>query len=27
VPFLQDSSELDSRMNPHAALLYYPDAT
>ncbi|KAI2513211.1 hypothetical protein MHU86_1249 [Fragilaria crotonensis] len=27
VPFLQHSSELDSRTNPHAALLYYPDAT
>jgi hypothetical protein len=27
VPLLQHSSELDSRMNPHVALLYYPDAT
>ena len=27
VPFLQHHPDLDSRMNPHAALLYYADAT
>ena len=27
VPFLQHYSDLDSRTNPNAALLYYPDAT
>jgi hypothetical protein len=27
MPFLQHNSDLDSRTNPNAALLYYPDAT
>jgi hypothetical protein len=27
VPFLQHDSDLDTRTNPNAALLYYPDAT
>jgi hypothetical protein len=27
IQILQLSSELDLRMNPHVALLYYPDAT